>query len=126
MADNKIKKFTDLLAWQEAHKLAIIIYKTTDEFPSKETYSLTNQMRRASVSVSSNIAEGFGRQTYKEKVQFYYLAHGSLTELENQILLSKDIGYLSEENFSILQEQADQTHRLLIGLIKKSKTYLHS
>ena len=67
--NKKIKDFTDLTTWQESHKLVLMIYKVTGNFPKKETFSLVDQMRRAATSVTSNIAEGFGRQTYKEKVQ---------------------------------------------------------
>jgi hypothetical protein len=70
MMDSKIKSFTDLIAWKEGHKLVIIIYKTTEKFPQKEIFSLTDQMRRCAVSITSNIAEGFSRQGHKEKIQF--------------------------------------------------------
>src|SRR3989344_6564204 len=82
----KIRSFTDLVAWKEAHNLAVSIYKVTDEFPGKEIYSLTDQMRRSATSIGSNIAEGFSRQSRKEKLQFYYTAKGSLTELQNHLL----------------------------------------
>jgi four helix bundle protein len=119
-----IKSFTDLKVWQEGHKLVILVYKITDKFPPKETYSLTDQMRRAASSVTSNVAEGFGRQTYKEKVQFYYLTQGSLIELKNQLLIAKDVGYLIKPDFDIVAQQANITHRLLQGLIKKSKSFI--
>jgi four helix bundle protein len=77
-----IKEFTDLRVWQEAHKLVLFIYKNTGSFPTDEKFGLKNQMRRTAVSVTSNIAEGFRRHGYKEKIQFYYLAQGSLTELK--------------------------------------------
>jgi len=77
----KIQSFTQLNVWKEAHKLVLLIYKTTDNFPKKETYSLTDQMRRCAISITSNIAEGFSRQSKKEKLQFYYVSKGSLTEL---------------------------------------------
>ncbi len=93
--------------------MAVEIYKTTKKFPKEETYSLTDQMRRATISVTSNVAEGFGRQTYKEKIQFYYVASGSLTELKNQIILAKDVSYLSQNDFAILMELSDNVHRLL-------------
>ena len=96
----KIRSFTDLVAWQDAHQLALHIYKVTDGFPKKEIFSLVDQMRRCSVSISSNIAEGFSRQTKKEKIQFYYTALGSLTELQNQLLIAKDIEYISKQTFN--------------------------
>jgi len=103
---SKIKSFTDLIAGKEAHKLALVIYKVTEKFPDKEIFLLISQMRRCSLSVSSNIAEGFSRQTKKEKIQFYYVSKGSLTELQNQLLLARDVGYISKESF---QEIAKQT-----------------
>lgn len=122
--NSKIKSFTDLKAWQEGHQLVILIYQITKTFPKEEIYSLIDQMRRAASSVTSNIAEGFGRQTYKEKVQYYYQAQGSLIELKNQILIAKDVGYLPIAEFKKLAEQANITHRLLQGLISKSKTFV--
>lgn len=83
-------------------------------------------MRQAVVSITSNIAEGFGRQTYKEKIQFYYVAQGSLTEIKNQLLVAKDVGYLGGKEFMELAEQANVTRMLLNGLIKKSKEILKS
>jgi four helix bundle protein len=82
-------------------------------------------MRRAASSVTSNIAEGFGRQGYKEKLQFYYLAQGSLTELKNQLFIAHDVGYLKNANFQMLIEEANQTHRLLQGLLTKTKYFLN-
>lgn len=125
MNERKIKEFTDLTAWQEGHKLVVKIYEITKTFPREERYSLIDQMRRAVSSVTSNVAEGFGRQGYKEKIQFYYLAQGSLTELKNQIIIAKDVGYLDTNNFQMLEEQANSAHRLLQGLITKSKTFLN-
>ena|SRR5258708_37615447 len=123
--NNKIQSFTDLYVWQEGHKLVITIYKITGSFPLKETYSLTDQMRRASASITSNIAEGFGRNGYKEKLQFYYLAQGSLMELKNQILIAKDVGYLHKTDFEDLVAKSNQTHRLLQGLLTKTKEILN-
>lgn len=121
----KIKSFTDLIVWQEGHKLVILLYQITGTFPKQERYSLIDQMRRAAVSVTSNIAEGFGRQTYKEKIQFYYLAQGSLTELKNQIFIAKDIHYLKVSEFNLLMDHASHVHQLLQGLISKSKTFVN-
>ena len=125
MNNGKINTFTDLNAWKEGHKLVLLIYRITGTFPSRETYSLIDQMRRAVASITANIAEGFGRQTYKEKVQFYYQAQGSLTELKNFILIAHDVGYLSQTDYGLLVEQSNLTHQLLQGLITKSKTFIN-
>lgn len=122
---NTIKSFTDLIAWQQGHKLVLMVYKITKEFPKDEQFGLTSQMRRCAVSITSNIAEGFSRQSNKEKVQFYSIAHGSLTELQNQLLIAKDIELINKDVFNDIAEVAVQTHKLISGLIKSSK-YLNS
>ncbi|HEY4496911.1 MAG TPA: four helix bundle protein [Candidatus Paceibacterota bacterium] len=119
----KIQRFTDLEAWKRAHKLALAIYKITKNFPQEEKFSLVDQMRRCAISISSNIAEGFSRQSKKEKNQFYFIAKGSVTELQNQLLISKDIGYLSSADFNSVAEQAIYVHKLINGLIKSSASY---
>ncbi len=122
---SKIKSFTDLKAWKESHGLVVDIYKETRDFPKSEIYGLTNQIRRSAVSITSNIAEGFGRQGMKEKIQFYYLAQGSLIELKSQLLVARDIKYLKEDDFKNLAEQVNKAHVLLQGLIRKSKEFLN-
>lgn len=117
----KILRFRDLVAWKEGHTLVLFIYKITDSFPEKELFALTNQMRRCVVSITSNIAEGFSRQGKKEKLQFYFIAKGSLTELENQIIIAKDIGYISAEQYTSLLIQVDTVGRLITGLIKSQQ-----
>ncbi|MCL4382743.1 four helix bundle protein [Patescibacteria group bacterium] len=114
----EIKTFSDLNAWKEAHKLVLLIYKTTNEFPNKETCALTGQMRRAVVSVSSNLAEGFSRRGNKEKIRFYAMALGSLTELQNQTMVAKDVGYINAKAFSEVENQTVIVHKLVNGLIK--------
>jgi len=121
MNQEKIKSFTDLKAWQEGHKLVLLIYRITKNFPKDELFCLVNQMRRCAISITSNIAEGFSRQYYPEKIQFYSIAQGSNTELQNQLLIAKDVGYLDQNNFNIIANQSVTTHKLLSGLIKKSK-----
>jgi four helix bundle protein len=118
----KIKSFTDLDTWKEAHKLVLEVYKITENFPKKEIFGLTNQMRRAAVSITSNIAEGFSRQSYAEKIRFYYMSQGSTTELQNQLLIVKDVGYLKQIDFDEIASQSVRVHKLLNGLIKKSKS----
>ena len=124
MKDEKINSFTDLEVWQEGHKLVLIVYKITKNFPKEELFSLTNQLRRAVVSITSNIAEGFSRQGYKEKLQFYYMALGSLTEVQNQLLIAKDLKYLTRNDFDILAKQIITVHKLLNAFIARTKTYV--
>ncbi|MEK7065739.1 MAG: four helix bundle protein [Patescibacteria group bacterium] len=121
-----IRTFTDLDVWEKGHTLVISVYMATKEFPPEERYSLSDQMRRSAVSTTSNIAEGFGRQTYREKIQFYYIASGSLTELKNQLFVAKDVQYISIKRFNELMDIADDTHRLLNGLLRKTKSILTS
>jgi len=125
MNNQKIHTFTDLLVWQQGHQLVILIYKITKLFPKEELYSLSDQMKRAASSVTSNVAKGFGRQGYKEKIQFYYIAQGSLIELKNQILIAKDVGYLEKKSYESLVEKANTTHQLLQGLITKTKSIIN-
>jgi four helix bundle protein len=123
---NKIKEFTDLNSWREAHKLVLLTYRLTHKFPKEEIFGLTNQARRASVSITSNIAEGFGRQTFKDRIHFYYMAQGSLSELKNQILIARDILYINKNDFQLFEEQLIIAHKFLQGLISKSKTFIKS
>src|SRR3989344_1663425 len=125
MINNKIQSFTDLNVWKEGHKLVLMVYKVTASFPQKETYSIVDQMRRAASSVTANIAEGFGRQTYKEKLQFYYVSQGSLTELKNFLLIAKDVQYLTKDMFDNIAEQSNLTHQLLQGFLQKTKTFIN-
>lgn len=126
MNQGKIKSFTDLNAWKEGHKLVLEIYKITKNFPKEEQFGLSIQLRRAAVSFTSNIAEGFSRNSYKEKLQFYSMALGSLTEIQNQLLVAKDIGYMAKEKFDKIAEQTVVINKITNGLIKKSKTIIHN
>lgn len=118
----KIRSFTDLDAWREGHKLVMAVYTVTKLYPKEEIFGLTNQSRRCVVSTTSNIAEGFGRFSKKEKVQFYFMAQGSLTELQNQILIAKDIGYLDSKKFNELAQLTVTVQKLINGLIRKIKS----
>jgi four helix bundle protein len=117
----KITSFTDLHAWREGHILAVSVYKLTETFPKDEQFGLTNQMRRCSMLITSNIAEGFSRLFNREKVQFYSMSLGSVTELQNQLLLSRDIGYLSDTKFQIAAQKTIIVHKLVHGHIKATK-----
>lgn len=119
----KIRSFTDLHAWQQGHRLVVDIYAEAKQFPADEQFGLSSQIKRSAVSVTSNIAEGFGRQGGKEKVMFFYHAHGSLTELKNQLLIARDVGYITTDTFDGLAEQANRTHELLRGLIRGTQKW---
>jgi len=97
---NNIKHFTDLIAWQKNHQLVLEIYKITKKFPKDELFGLTSQIRRAVVSITSNIAEGYGRYYFKEKIRFYTISRGSSTEVQNHLIIAKDLGYITEEEFN--------------------------
>jgi len=122
MGNAKIKTFTDLIAWQEGHKLVLQVYKITSSFPRAE-FSLIDQMKRCSVSITSNIAEGFSRKSKKEKMQFYYMSLGSTTELQNQLVISRDLGFASVKDFDDVAQKTINVHKLINGLIKSSKSY---
>jgi four helix bundle protein len=113
-----LKNYRDLLVWQKAYQLCLEIYRITKEFPKEEKFGLTSQIRRAVVSVPSNIAEGYGRKTTPEYIQALYVAYGSNCELETQIMLSGDLGYISAEDMKKLKEGIGEVERMLKALIK--------
>jgi len=89
----KSKKFYDTIVWQKSHKFVLDVYQYTASFPKVEDYALTSQFRRAAISISANIAEGFTRKSLKEKIRFYNISQGSLEECRNYLILSKDLKY---------------------------------
>lgn len=113
----------DLDSWKEAYALVLMMYRMTVSFPRTEMFGLVSQMRRSAISITSNIAEGFSRESYREKVQFYAIAHGSLTELQAQIIIAHDVDYLDQHEYDQLMSQSIICHRLLNGLIKKTKYF---
>lgn len=121
--NEKIHKFTDLNAWKQSHALVLSVYEITKNFPKEEQYGLTSQLKRAAVSVTSNIAEGFSRNTYKDKIHFYTMALGSLTEVQNLFIVAKDIEYISLARYVEIENQLIITHKIINGLIKKSKSF---
>jgi four helix bundle protein len=115
------ESYRDNLAWQKSMQLVTEIYATTKAFPRDEIYGLSNQLRRAAVSVPSNIAEGKGRYSKKEYVQFLFRARGSLLEVETQLQIARNLDYVSEETFAALLRIASETGRVLNGLITKTQ-----
>ena len=113
--------FQKLIAWQKAYNLALDIYKITALFPKSEVYGLTNQFRRAAVSVPANIAEGYERQYRKEYIQFLKIAQGSLAEVETYLMFAKDLSYITEDNYKKLDMQRQETGKLLRGLVNSLK-----
>jgi len=122
----RIKTFTDLNTWKEAHKFVLIIYGLTKGFPKDKLFALVSQIRRASVSITSNIAKGFSRDSYIDKKHFYVMAHGSLTEVQNQLIISKDVQYIDEATYQTSFSQSVVIHKLLSGLIKATKERIKS
>lgn len=121
-----ISSFTGLNTWKAGHKLVLHVYKKTKDFPKEELFGLTNQLRRASVSITSNIAEGFSRKSFSEKLQFYSMSLGSLTEVQNQLLIARDVGYLEKMEFDQMADEAIITSKLLNELIKSTRTIIHN
>jgi len=111
------KDYTDLEVWQESRKLANAIYSLTKVFPKDEQFGLTNQIRRSAVSVSSNIAEGCGRQTSKDTINFLHISRGSLYELETQCFIALDQQYITKDQFKNVFNNIQVCKRLLNGFI---------
>ena len=113
-----LKNYRELIVWQKSYQLCIQIYKITKDFPKEEKFGLTSQIRRAAVSVPSNIAEGYERRTTPDYIRALYVAYGSHCELETQILLSGDLGYIKVEDMKKLREDIGEVERMLKALIK--------
>jgi four helix bundle protein len=121
MADkNVIRHFSDLIAWQEAKRLVIGIYKETKSFPVGEQFGLVSQMRRAAVSIPANIAEGFARHTSKDKRSFYQTALASLSELESHAEIAHELDFLTRPSLLKVQTQSERVGKLLTGLLRSA------
>jgi len=110
-----------LEVWKRSIELTKLVYQTTKEFPKEELYGITNQLRRSSVSIASNIAEGAARNSKNEFKQFLYFALGSLSELETQLIICKEINYITSEIFYKLENLFVEIRKMLLGLIKSVK-----
>ncbi|MDP3732231.1 MAG: four helix bundle protein [Candidatus Omnitrophota bacterium] len=113
----KIRSFEDLIVWQKSHRLVLEIYKMTKDFPQDEKFGLVSQMRRAAVSVAANIAEGFKRRGTKDKINFYNTSQSSLTELQNYLILVRDLKYISSIVLDKISITVDEIGKMLNGLI---------
>jgi four helix bundle protein len=114
--------FKDLLIWQKAMNFVTKIYQSTRLFPKDEQFGLTSQIRRSSISIPSNIAEGYGREGNNDYLRFLNIALSSLFELQTQLEIAKNINYLNEHEFNILYEDLRELERMLVAFIKKLKT----
>jgi four helix bundle protein len=119
----KPKHYKDLLIWQRGMGLAKLIYRLTANFPSEERYGLTSQLRRAAVSVPSNIAEGQARRSTKEFLQFLSHAEGSLAELETQLLLSVELGFSEQTQVEPALKEIDELQKMTVALKRKLSSY---
>jgi four helix bundle protein len=113
-----LRNFKELSVWQKAYQLCLEIYRLTKKFPKEEIYNLTSQIRRAAVSVPSNIAEGYGRRTGPDYIRSLYIAYGSVCELETQIMLSGDLGYVSKSDSEKVLNELAEVERMLKALIR--------
>lgn len=118
-----INKFYDLDAWQKGHELVLKVYKITNQFPESENYGVTSQIQRAVTSITANIAEGFARFYFKDKIRFYYQARGSAVEVQNFLLIARDLKYIDNDQCAELGEIANETAKPINGLIRITKKY---
>lgn len=114
-----VEKFVDLVVWQEAHKLVLMVYAITKDYPNEEKYGLVSQMRRAAVSIPANIAEGFKRHGLQDKIRFYNIAEGSLEEIKYFLILSQDLHYIPSNDHEFTQSET--VGKLLNGLISSAQ-----
>ncbi len=117
----RIKRFEDITAWQRARTLVRDIYEVTSRGNFAKDYSLKDQIRRASISVMSNIAEGFSRHTDREFIQFLHVAKGSISEVQSQLYVALDLKYISEATFKELYELLEEAIRLISGFVRYLK-----
>jgi four helix bundle protein len=113
-----VRDFRELKVWHKAHQVALEIYRNTRGFPPDERFGLTVQLRRAAVSMVSNIAEGCGRDSERDFARFFSIAAGSASEAEYQILLAKDLGYLSDDLQHQLDDQVNEVKRMLNAFLR--------
>ena len=116
--DNRIKSYKDLIVWQKAISFVSDVYAITKTFPNEEKFGLVNQLNRAVVSIPSNIAEGWGRESSKNYLQFLRISRGSLMEVETLMIISKNLNYINDNNFKHIIEQLEEVSKILQGLIK--------
>ena len=118
-SEKKVNSYQDFIVWQKATKLAIRTYKITQKFPAEEKYGLVSQLRRAAVSIPSNIAEGYRRAYPKEWAQFLRIAYGSGSEMETQFYISKELGYISQKDYLDVMDEMSEVMKIINALLNK-------
>lgn len=118
-----INSYKDLVVWQKSFELCLIIYRLTKNFPREELYGIVSQMRRAALSIPSNIAEGFSRHRKLEYIQFLHIAFGSAAELETQLQVSKELNYIKPEDFTRAEQLLTEVNKMLNSLVANVKTW---
>lgn len=116
-----IKSYKELIVWQKSIELVKEIFVLTENFPKSELYGLVSQMRRAAVSIPSNIAEGYGRNSSKEYAQFYFIAYGSALEVETQLIISKELQFVTEKELTKSKLLLEEVCKMLYAMIKKMR-----
>ncbi|MBI5456225.1 four helix bundle protein [Candidatus Kaiserbacteria bacterium] len=116
---NGTNSHKDLIVWQKSMDLTLLIYKLTEKFPQREVYALSSQMRRAAISIASNIAEGRNRGTRRDFSHFLRMAYGSASELETQLLICKQLSFCTEETFILANDLLTEISKMLRAMIKK-------
>lgn len=117
----KLLRFEDMQVWQDSQELAVLIYKVTSSFPTKETYALVDQLRRAAGSVSANIAEGYGRGTNKDKAHFYHIARGSLLETKSHLYLAARLDYIKQSDADNVVDYIEKINSQITAILKYFK-----
>jgi four helix bundle protein len=120
----KINRFSDLTVWQKAHELTLATYKLTEKFPRSEQFGIVSQLRRSAASVSANIAEGFGRRTTRELLSCLQISRGELEEARYFLILSRDLGHVSADEFEGMYSRCDSVGQLINALGQSLKNRL--
>lgn len=115
---SEVNSYRDIVAWQKSFQLGLLVYKVSNGFPEVEKFGLTSQLRRGVVSISSNIAEGYGRGTTAEYLRFLRIARGSLYEIDTQLQFAMELGYLEQKHYEDVKDAIDESERILAGLIR--------
>jgi len=122
MGGQKIKSYKELLIWQKGISLVKEVYKITKKFPNEEKFALIDQIHRSAISIPSNISEGQARQHSKEFRQFLYMALGSLAELDTQLTIAAELGYIDDDDFNKLNAKVVELRKMISGILKKLVT----